>query len=112
MSNADGQFRIRIGKITLKRGGSVELLRVPVSLDRKRVEMQFRILLNNHGEDIAGFAIVVWGSDLGSTAVSLLTPVNTIPSMLVPDFVRNRLLAQKIEEWTLDSVNEQWGGYK
>lgn len=54
--------------------------------------------------DIAGIAIVVWSADGGSAANLRISPASKIPSILVPDFVRNRLLAERIEQWTLDSV--------
>lgn len=57
-------------------------------------------------KNVAGFALVAWGPDGSSVAEMQVSKASNIPSMLVPDFVRNRLLAQKIEDWTLDEVEK------
>lgn len=97
--------RCRIGKVTLKRDGPVVLLRKPRN-NRQAVEDHIRGCLDPQGPDIAGFAFVVWGSDMRSTA-TLQVWENPIPSALVPDFVRNRLLADRIETWTLETLRNQ-----
>lgn len=51
---------------------------------------------------VEGFAVMIWGSD-GSTVYAHTD--GSIPSILVPDFVRNRLLASRIEAWTIDTIN-------
>ena len=53
---------------------------------------------------VAGMAVVVWGPDGASTAGMTIGRASRIPQILAPDFVRNRLLAERIESWTLDSV--------
>ncbi len=67
---------------------------------RRRVD---RVMAALDGR-VAGMAIVVWGPDGASVAGMTVTPISKIPSILVPDFVRNRLLAECIESWTLDSI--------
>jgi hypothetical protein len=115
MSNESERVaRTRCGKVTLKRGGSLQLLRKPVSPERGCVEAELRRVLDNHtnaagDRNVAGFAFVVWDGEGGSTAGMELYTVEggkTIPGVLVPDFVRNRLLAGKIEQWTLNTINE------
>lgn len=59
-------------------------------------------------EDIGGFALVIWDPSGSSVACMDVTRSN-IPSILVPDFVRNRLLAYRIEGWTMETVDERWG---
>lgn len=49
--------------------------------------------------DIAGYAFVVWGSDNASTADLQCGIRSKIASIAVPDFIRNRLLAKKREDW-------------
>lgn len=49
--------------------------------------------------DIAGFAFVVWGSDNTSSAVVRCGARSRVPAIAAPDFIRNRLLASKIEDW-------------
>lgn len=101
--------RVRIGRVTLKRGGRIELLREPANADRGAIEAHLRETIDAHGQDFAGYAVVFWSSDGGSTADLRLGSNSKIPSILVPDFVRNRLLALQVERWTIDSVNNAWG---
>lgn len=97
--------RVRIGKVTLKRDGPVVLLRPPKN-NRQAADDRIRKCLDAQGTDIAGFAFVVWGSDMKSVA-ELQVWDNPIPSAVVPDFVRNRLLADRIETWTLETLRNQ-----
>jgi len=63
-----------------------------------------RQVISSFGTDLAGFAVVAWGRDLESCADACNFD-GRIPAILIPDFVRNRLLAQRIEAWTLDALN-------
>jgi hypothetical protein len=87
---------------------SAEIIQFPVlNENRANIERRIRDALDAHGPKVCGFALVVWGEDGRSTAdLGTHTPESgmVIPEILVPDFVRNRLLACKIEDWTLDSV--------
>lgn len=87
---------------------SAELLSLPdIEENRRDIEYRIRRVLDSHGKGMCGFALVVWGADGRSTAdLGTKTPDNglVIPEILVPDFVRNRLLAVKIEDWTVDTV--------
>lgn len=86
----------------------MQLLPFPqASENRRDIERRLRAVLDAQGDDICGFAIVVWGSDTRSTADlgAKLQAGSVIPEILIPDFVRNRLLAVKIEQWTVDAVN-------
>lgn len=79
---------------------------------RKAIETSIKRQIDNQTADgsmIAGYALVVWGYDGKSTAKSF-TDGGVSPSMLVPDFVKNRLLADKIEDWTIETVNESLAG--
>ena len=88
---------------------SAELLKLPApDENRQAIEQAVRAVLDAHGFDLAGFAIVVWGEQGTSTAdMRTRSPEKTgvvIPSILVPDFVRNRLLGMKIEQWAVETV--------
>lgn len=74
--------------------------------NRAAIEKRIRAVLDAQGDDICGFALVVWASDTRSTADlgAKVHDGSVIPEILIPDFVRNRLLAVKIEEWTVDTV--------
>ena len=67
-----------------------------------------RECLDNTG-DVAGAAFVVWSADNGSSAMMFAGADSRIPSILIPDFVRNRLLAVKIIDWTKDDINTSNG---
>lgn len=97
--------RIRNGKITLKGGARLSIF--PTSdATRGYMERHIHEVFDGHGDDLAGIAIVVWGSDNASTCYSGIGDgKNQIPSILIPDFVRNRLLAERIEKWTLATIN-------
>jgi len=57
------------------------------------------------GEDIAGFAIVVWSKDGTSVCDShAMSGVGHIPNILIPDFVRARLLADRIQTWVQEDL--------
>ena len=74
--------------------------------DKALVERRIRALLDSHHAhaDTAGFAIVVWGADGSSTCDLGAGKRSNIPTILVPDFVRNRLLAAKIIDWAMDDI--------
>lgn len=62
-----------------------------------------------HGDDeIAGFAIVVWDKNSESTA-DLENFSGHIPSGLIPDYVRNLLLAERLESWAVARVKRLLG---
>lgn len=56
--------------------------------------------MTKEGRPVVGFAMVMWDSENASNAACKAYPGSSIPSIAVPDFVRNRLLAQKIEDWS------------
>lgn len=98
--------RTRIRAVRFKSGGEVRLLRLPTREDtihyaKKRVGQA----IDSLPDRIAGFAVVVWGADNGSVSLISVNEGSKIPSILAPDFVRNRLLASQIETWTLESLS-------
>ena len=71
--------------------------RARISFLREMRELVDECQTNN--EPIVGYAVVLWVADGGSIAVARAGEGSTIPSVALPDFARNRLLAAKIEEW-------------
>jgi hypothetical protein len=94
--------RVRIGKVRLKNGPVIVRLPSPGDRRRKEIEEIFRRALDDHGEEIAGFALVVWDNQLNS--IASMKNSNQIPGSLVPDYVRNRLLAEKIIDWAVERI--------
>jgi len=55
--------------------------------------------MQRDGRPIVGYAVVLWDADNGSNASLRAGLGSSIPSIAMPEFVKNRLLASKIEEW-------------
>jgi hypothetical protein len=94
----------RIGRVRLKESG-LEIVRLHDGPERSRraIMQETRDMLDgmtSDGRPVVGFAMVMWDSDGGSAAVCKAYPGSNIPSIAVPDFVRNRLLARKIYDWS------------
>ena len=101
--------RTRIGRITLKSGGSVRLLRGAIDKDRTFIERRVRTVLDQHGTDFAGFAFMVWGGDNQSTCTSDALPASKVPNSMLPDFVRARLFTERAVNWSIDVTLETLG---
>ena len=101
--------RTRIGKVTLKAGGSVRLLREPIDKDRLFIEGRVRKVLDSHANDFAGFAFMVWGEDNKSTCTSDALPASRVPNSMIPDFVRARLFTERTVNWSVDFTLESLG---
>lgn len=93
--------RLRLRSVRLKSGGGeIRVLHGTTREDEARyAENRMQRVIDAHAERIAGFAIVVWAPDGASTALTVANETSRMPSILVPDFVRNRLLADTIERW-------------
>lgn len=94
----------RIRSVRDKKSGFV-LHRLQPQTDAARVsflqDMRWLIAVAQHdGRPIVGYAVVLWDADLGSTASLRAGQGSTIPSIAMPEFVKNRLLAEKITEWS------------
>jgi hypothetical protein len=84
----------------------VNVFHDPKAWDDSRVTRRLKLSVQNHvnhGCDIAGFAFVIWSSE-GATS-SVVINNSRIPGIVIPDLVRNKLLAEKIEEWTIESIH-------
>ena len=88
-----------------------EIVNLPVDEDLKYVlDMVRRVMLPHKGQEVAGCTFMVWNVDGSSTCQTDIKDGSRIPSILVPDFVRNRLLAERIERWAVDAVNANSSG--
>ena len=115
MSEAPRSARIRLRSIRYKDGrAQLRVLYPPEPFDysadaAKRCQATIQALADE-GSNIAGYALVVWAG-CGKSAVSFAAnDASAIPSILIPDFVRNRLLAERIESWTLSGMEEDADG--
>lgn len=102
MSNPTSIPRIR--SVKFKNGGEIRVLKHEVSADRAIIERRVRECLDNKDGEPVGFAFIVWSEDGISCCASGHTEKSKIPHILIPDFIRNRLLADQIEDWALDEV--------
>jgi|SRR5580658_368036 hypothetical protein len=91
---------LRLRTIRFKDGRApLTILREVGSFDQRLVAKRIGEVIARHGPDVAGFAIVCWQKDCASTADYGCSPVSPIPESLVCDFVRNRLLIERIDSW-------------
>lgn len=87
--------RVRIGAVRLKGGGEVRLLhnRRPRNV-RESFKEDCRIALNNRGEKMAGYAVVVWDIFGGTTAASIAS--QHVPGQLLPEMAKLALIDRDI----------------
>jgi hypothetical protein len=81
------------------------LHRLQARTDEARVAFlqEMRSLVDDFQEGglpIVGYAVVLWDADGGSSASLRAGRGSSIPSIAMPEFVKNRLLAEKIMEWS------------
>lgn len=82
------------------------MLRFDREDNRAEVETRIQCVLDGFmsaSAEIGGFAIVVWDAD-GASSADLANFTGKIPSIMISDFIRNRLLAAKIEGWTYEGL--------
>lgn len=101
---------LRLRRVRFKSGGSLEMLPSKSGGDRAWVQRRINIALDQHGDDnLAGFGFVVWGFDNASTAVQGVAPGSPVSTVVAPDFVRNRLLLETAERWSVNTVLDIMG---
>lgn len=100
--------RVAIRRVRFKSGGELRLMPDRRDAGRAKIESLIREALDAQGE-VVGFALVAWDTGTRSVSTSWSGASNPIPSVLMPDFVRNRLLAECIGTWTIDIINEAHG---
>ena len=99
------QSTLRCRAVKFKTGGEIRVLKKKWNDTDTVVRQATERVLKAHTEGIAGYAIVVWGSDGEMTSSLGCGPRNRVPPILVPELVRNKLLAHKITDWTIDEIN-------
>jgi sorbitol-specific phosphotransferase system component IIBC len=90
--------------VTLKPSG-LRIVRLSSGPERTRraILAETREMIDGmeaNGRPVVGFAMVMWDCDGSSDAACRAYPGSNIPSIAIPDFARNRLLARKIGEWS------------
>ena len=98
----------RIRLVRMKNGsGEIRILTPFLAKDERFAKQRIKGVLDAHGSDIAGLAVMVWGADLRSTCYLGSGPRSAIPGALIPDFVRNRLLLERAVDWTLEVLKSR-----
>jgi hypothetical protein len=97
----------RIGRVRLKSGADLRVLRTMASDHHVGFKRRACQVLDYAGSACVGYAVVAWARDGKSWCDIQAADGSRIPCALVPDFVRNRLLAEKIEEWTLETLGSR-----
>ena len=93
--------RVAIRKYRMKDSG-LTVYRMPdtTQRDREYIEDKIRDVLDGHGHEIAGMVFMVWDKEMSSTCLHRVKRGCPLPEILIPDFVRERLMAEKIGEWS------------
>jgi hypothetical protein len=99
--------RLRVRSVLMKAGGAkISVLRTDdfdYAADARAWAAQ---CIAPHTHDIAGFAFIVWNHDGDSTCKLKANMRSSIPMIMVPDFVRNRLLAERIVDWAVEEMKK------
>ena len=85
-----------------KTGFTLHVLRSEADSSRIAFLRDARTLVDKFRDgagSIAGFAVVLWDAELQSNAMLRASERSQIPSIAMPEFIKNRLLTAKIEEW-------------
>lgn len=98
----------RLRSVRFKGGGMIRVLPPDDFRERQYFLHDAKVCAQTQ-RDIAGYAIVIWGRDMSTTAVSFSGPRSNVPAMMVPDFARNELLSERIERRVLDEVGRRMG---
>lgn len=67
--------------------------------ERRDVVRIIKQCLDNIDAPLAGFAFVAWDNKLASSARLATTDGGIIPVIALPDFIKNRLMGEKILDW-------------
>lgn len=102
------QAAVRIRSVRLK-GSDAKLLIFPDLATRDRINAMSwaRDTIDRLDRPIVGIAIVVWDANGSSTAALRQDGSRgRIPSIALPEFVRARLMGEKVCEWALEWAKE------
>src|ERR1700732_3264585 len=95
--------RLRIRSVRMKNGGaSVRVLHNLEPDLANDVRGWLNDALGEHGGGLAGFAFVLWDGAGNSTCTLKANAKSRIPGILIADFVKSRLLAERIVEWAVE----------
>lgn len=97
----------RISSVRPKDGSAKLIILKPKDHRRRVLLLRWARELMDRCATVDGFAIVVWDKAGYSSCASIGGEV--VPSAVVPDFVRNRLLTHAITSWAVDDVREMFG---
>jgi len=98
--------KVRIGKVTMK-GSGMEVHRPDFTKDaegRAAFLRKAREVIDALGDPVAGWAIMAWLPDGSATVDLAVLDRSCIPSSLVPDFVRNRLLLERAYQFVAEEI--------
>lgn len=94
----------RIRSVRPKNGGGCTIVRLKDGAERSYssilAEMRDLIAgMRDEGADPVGFVCMAWDGNFRAWCTLKSYPGSPLPPIFVPDFVHNRLLAEKICEW-------------
>ena len=93
----------------MKNGATVRVLRNQGEKYASEAHRLTTEAIQMQSPQIAGLAFVIWGADGSATTISLVNETSRIPPILVPEFVKGQLLSERIERWTIESIEEKKG---
>ena len=96
-------------RVRLKGGAYLHVLPLVMDPNTAQVLADVRATLNNHGTPVAGFAFVVWDNEGGSTSAWSRFARCPIPTPLIPEFLRTRMVLAIAGRWAAEDVNASWG---
>ena len=96
---------LRLHSVRFKSGGFIRSMPSTDAADHAYARSRIAEGLQTQGA-VAGFAFVAWDGAGRSTSITHVKNGSMIPTILVPDFVRNRLLAERIERWTVEGLEK------
>lgn len=99
---------LRLRRVRFKDGRTIEVFRPkpdPCEFPNDYIIGEVEECLAVQSDNTAGFAFICWSKD-GASTCQIKTD-GSIPSIYVPDFLRNRLLAHQIEKWTIQEIHDR-----
>lgn len=102
--------RLRIRSIRPKDGSAeVRVLRPPTSLAERMSTCGARMVGCLGDEPVVGYCLVAWHADGTAHVMKRSSNGNPIPLVLLPDFLRNLLLADIAGDWAVDEIKKLRG---
>ena len=98
-----------IGKVTFKKTGkTIRFINNRMPDDQRYIVDEINCILTKGdlGNELAGFAFVVWTKEGSSISSCRVQDCCKIPRALVPDYVRNLLLSDVIQHWVREEQQQ------